>query len=148
MDESSAPKAPPPLLYPMPFVVTLAYPALIWTVVVMLATTDGQPGAVCLTPMAWLLALWAGVSYVQRCEGRPGRPPLLGPALLGGTLGLIMGIIFAVVIYLKVPPVTAKDSIQTAALTLVMLVAGTVACAGFSTLMSWLTLRRYARSSE
>jgi predicted pyridoxine 5'-phosphate oxidase superfamily flavin-nucleotide-binding protein len=31
-----------------------------WLVVVLLITAAGQPGVVCVTPMAWLLALRVG----------------------------------------------------------------------------------------
>ena len=86
-----------PVIYLNPFLRSLLTPTMVWCLAVILATLDNQPGVVCITPVAWLLALWSGGHYVRLCEGRTGRFPLLGPALLGASLGLAMGIIFTIV---------------------------------------------------
>ena len=69
----------------------LIYPVMIWGLLVALSALSRQPGVVCNTPLAWPLAFWSGVHYARRCDGRPGRFPLLGPAMLGAALGLAMG---------------------------------------------------------
>lgn len=46
-----------------------------------------------MTPMAWLLAVPAGLNYVAFSEGKPGRNPFLAGALAGATLGLIFGLL-------------------------------------------------------
>jgi hypothetical protein len=134
-----------PIFYTEPFLQALIYPIMIWGLMVALATLSGQPGVVCITPMAWLLALWSGVRYVRLSGGQPTRFPLLGPVLLGAALGLAMGIIFSLVVYLKFPPASPGDVYKTAVLTLFSFIGGMVSCAGFCTLTAWLTRRQYTR---
>jgi hypothetical protein len=62
------------------FLRTLIAPLIMWGVAVFAITAAGQPGVVCMTPMAWLLALWSGGQYVRLSGGRPGS---LGSALVG-----------------------------------------------------------------
>ena len=68
-------------------------PALLWLVLVAFATVDGYPGAVCVTPVAWLTAANAG----QRCvmTSRSPRPvwPLAEAGLAGVVLGLWQGLV-------------------------------------------------------
>ncbi len=97
-------------------------------------------GVVCVTPMAWLMALWCGGQYVRLSSGRPGS---LGPALVGAALGLSMGIIFVLVSAWAMPVDPAEVSkVQT--LTVVITVGGIVICAALSTFTARATLRRYA----
>jgi hypothetical protein len=68
-------------------------PALLWLLLVIFATVDGYPGAVCVTPVAWLTAANTG----QRCvtTSRSPRPvwPLAEAGLAGVTLGLWQGLV-------------------------------------------------------
>jgi hypothetical protein len=61
---------------------------------VLFVTYQEQPGVICLTPMAWLLALPAGWNYAVFSRGAPGRQPFLAGALLGTLLGLLYGLLF------------------------------------------------------
>ncbi|MEZ4616785.1 MAG: hypothetical protein R2867_14955 [Caldilineaceae bacterium] len=45
--------------------------------IVALASWQGQPGILCLTSLAWLLAIPTGLNYVAFSHGRPGRSPFL-----------------------------------------------------------------------
>ena len=67
------------------------------------------PGVVCLTSLAWLLAVWSGNQYVNLCQGGPDRYPLLGPALIGSLLGMDQGILFILVSYLGMPTETPAE---------------------------------------
>lgn len=67
--------------------------ALLWGGTVFFAAYQGQPGVVCLTPMAWLLALPAGWNYVAFSAGKPGRHPFLAGVLVGAVLGLLFGLL-------------------------------------------------------
>jgi hypothetical protein len=67
---------------------------LLWGAIVLLVTYAGQPGVVCMTPMAWLLALPAGWNYVVFAQGQPGRQPFVAGAILGAILGLLYGMLF------------------------------------------------------
>lgn len=85
---------PQPFINLSAFVRSLAMWGLIWGAMVFMVTYAGQPGVVCLTPMAWLLALPAGWNYVVFAQGRPGRQPFIAGALLGAVLGLLFGLLF------------------------------------------------------
>src|SRR3954464_16026081 len=67
---------------------------LVWGAAVLLVTYAGQPGVVCMTPLAWLLALPAGWNYVAFAQGQPGRQPFVTGAILGAILGLLYGLLF------------------------------------------------------
>jgi len=42
-----------------------------WLVVVLLATWAGYPGVVCITPLAWLMALRVGIVCVSHSASQP-----------------------------------------------------------------------------
>ena len=124
------------------FLRALIVPLLAWGMAVFTITTAGQPGVVCMTPMAWLLALWSGRQYVRLANGQPDR---LGPVLLGAILGLGLGLIFALV-SAQAMPVDPSEVGKSQTLTAIMIVGGIVACAALSTFMARTALRRYARN--
>jgi hypothetical protein len=65
----------------------------VWLAAVVGITLAGYPGVVCVTPMAWLLALSAGL----RCAARSASPAvgkrILEAGLAGALLGLLQGIV-------------------------------------------------------
>ena len=124
------------------FLRTLIVPLLAWGMAVFTITTAGQPGVVCMTPLAWLLALWSGRQYVRLSNGQPDR---MGPVLLGAVLGLGLGLIFALV-SAQAMPVDPSEVGKSQMLTVIMIAGGIVACAALSTFMARTTLRRYARN--
>src|SRR5512140_2179882 len=121
---------------------TLIVPLLAWGIAVFTITRAGQPGIVCMTPMAWLLALWSGRQYVRLSDGQPG---LLGPALVGAVLGLGLGLVFALV-STQAMPVDPSEVGKSQTLTAIMIVGGVVVCTALSTFMARTALRRYARN--
>ena len=68
-------------------------PLFYWMVVVIGTTLFGYPGVVCVTPMAWLLALLVGRDCVLRSRSVPGSQPLLEASLAGGFFGLACGLL-------------------------------------------------------
>ncbi len=122
------------------FLRTLIVPLIVWGVAVFTITAAGQPGVICVTPMAWLLALWCGSQYVRLSGGRAGS---LGPALVGAALGLGMGILF--ILISRQMPVKPEEVSNMQAITAVIVVGGMVVCAALSTFTARATLRRYAR---
>ena len=122
------------------FLQALFKPLVSWGLMVGFATWGGQPGVVCFTPMAWLLALWCGILYVQASGGRPG---LLGPALTGAMLGVSMGLLF--VILTSQLPLKPEEVINMEVLTACMVVGGIVICMALSAWAAHATLRRYNR---
>jgi hypothetical protein len=85
---------------------------------------------------------------VNLCRGIPGRYPLLAPARLGALLGLGEGILFVLVSSLSMPATTPEDAAKSLVLSLVILGAGILVCAGFSALTATLRLRGYAHVLE
>jgi len=67
---------------------------LVWGLAVAVIVYFQQPGVICLTPMAWLLALPAGWNYVVFSRGQAGRQPFVAGAILGAILGLLFGLLF------------------------------------------------------
>lgn len=82
-----------PLLNGSAFIRAVGMWAILWGATVAIVSYQGQPGILCLTPMAWLLAIPTGLNYVAFSEGRPGRSPFLAGALAGATLGILLGLI-------------------------------------------------------
>jgi hypothetical protein len=123
---------------------TLLPPLIVWGVLVAAATFGGQPGVICMTPVAWLLALWCGGEYIRRTGGRPERWPMFGPALVGVILGLLMGLFFILFSAQTMPVGSAPDEIAKAQLLNILVTAvGGLACALLSMITAGLTLRRY-----
>jgi hypothetical protein len=134
------------LLHPSAFVLALLAPLLVWGAMVFAATLGGYPGVLCMTPMAWLLALMAGNIYVSRSQGRPGRRPALAAALLGASLGLGLGLIFVVVsAFTLPPPPDAEEAARTVGFNVFMVVASVVVCPLLSLFTTTMRLRRAAR---
>lgn len=127
----------------------LIVPLIVWGVMMLAPLLAGQPGVVCLTPAAWLLALWSGGAYMRMSGGRPGRWPLLGPALAGGVLGAAFGLIFVLITSIGMPPGDAPGEMGKAfLLDVIMVAAGFLVCAVFSVFTGWLSLRRMERSDR
>lgn len=139
--------AGPPIVYAGPFFRTLIAPLAFWGCMVGLAVLAKQPGVVCLTPMAWLLALMSGTQYVRYCEGRPGRYPIIGPALLGGLVGLGEGAVFILVAIVLYPLTTPEDIIKGNGIALIIVIGRVLICAGLSSFIALVSLRRYPKIS-
>ena len=143
--EMESPSEPPPTVHVInlsAFIRTLITPLVIWGGLVGMAVLANQPGIVCITPVAWLLALWSGVHYINMSEGVPDRYPLLGPAIVGALLGLGQGILFLLVSSWAMPVTTPDDQAKAALLTAVIFVGGILACAALSAFTAWLRLHR------
>jgi len=125
------------------FLRTLIAPLIVWGVAVVTITAAGQPGVVCVTPMAWLMALWCGGQYIRLSDNQPGRQPLLGAALVGAALGLGMGVVF-VLVSTRTMPVAPDEVSKMQLLTAFIIVGGSVVCAALSLFTARATLRRYA----
>ena len=73
MSGSQSSAAVYPVLHLGAFLRTLIAPLIVWSVAVFSATAAGQPGVVCITPLAWLLALWSGGVTNWPFARRPAR---------------------------------------------------------------------------
>lgn len=118
-------------------------PLVLWTTLVFASTAGGYPGAACMTPMAWLLALWSGTKYALRTAGRPGPTPLLGPALVGAALGAAIGGLFVYGNHVMMSSETRPDELAKGKMmTLVIAVGSVIACTVLSALAARRTRRR------
>jgi hypothetical protein len=70
-------------------------PFAFWLVAVLGVTFGArQPGVVCATPMAWLMALWVGMRCAAYSRSVQKSARLTEAALAGGVFGLLQGILF------------------------------------------------------
>jgi len=70
-------------------------PFVVWAAVVLSVTfVRHQPGVVCVTPVAWLLACWVGMACVARSRSERKSALLAEAALAGGAFGLLQGLLF------------------------------------------------------
>jgi hypothetical protein len=114
---------------------------VLWLAMVVLVSLAGYPGVVCVTPMAWLIALRVGGLCALRSRSENASQRLLEAALAGGILGLLEGILFLVVIPFS-GPIQPEERTQTLMLTLLMIVVGILAGAGLSFFTAFLHERR------
>ena len=114
---------------------------VLWLAMVVLVSLAGYRGVICVTPMAWLLALRVGNICVARSRSGESSRRLLEAALAGGFLGLLQGILFLVVIPF-LGPIQADEWTQTIILTAIMMIVGIVAGAGLSFFTAYLNERR------
>jgi hypothetical protein len=123
----------------------LFLPLLYWTGAVIAITAFGYPGVVCMTPVAWLLALPVG-TRIGRGSTSPGRMPVIEAALGGGGLGLWQGVLFAATMaitpYLPNGGRYAGDLPSPWLVALVFSCIGAPVAAGLAALMAFLILRR------
>src|SRR6187455_1006641 len=67
-----------------------------WLIAVLIVSIAGYPGVVCVTPMAWLIALRVGNICVARSRSEQSRQRILEASIAGAILGLLQGILFLV----------------------------------------------------
>ncbi len=116
-----------------------------WLAMVLLVSLAGYPGVVCVTPMAWLLALRVGNICVARSRSEESSQRLLEAALAGGFLGFLQGILFLVIIPFM-GPIQPNEITKTIVLTLIMLIVGVLAGAALSLFTAFLNEQRRNRT--
>ena len=102
-----------------------------WLVAVLLVTVAGYPGVVCVTPMAWLIALRIGNLVALRSLSDLSSQRLTEAALAGGLLGLLQGILFGAITPFM-GPIQADEWTRTILLILGMLIVGMLISAGLA----------------
>ena len=113
-----------------------------WLAVVLLVTLVGnQPGVVCVTPLAWLIALRVGNICAAHSRSAQRSQRLTEAALGGALLGLLQGLLFAVVIT-QMEPISADDQARSITLTLILIAAGVFIGAGLSFFTAYLSEQR------
>ena len=118
-----------------------------WLAMVLLVTFAGYPGVVCVTPMAWLLALPVGNICVARSRSEQSPRRLLEAALAGGVLGFLHGILFLVIVPFM-GPIQSNEITKTIVLTSIMLILGILAGAVLSLFTAFLNEQRRRRTTS
>jgi hypothetical protein len=112
-----------------------------WLAMVLLVTWAGYPGVVCVTPMAWLIALRVGNLVAARSRSETSSWRLTEAALAGAVLGLLQGILFAVIIA-QLEPINPDEAARTTVLTIGMTLVGIVAGAILAFITAYLNEQR------
>ena len=112
-----------------------------WLATVLLVTFAGYPGVVCVTPMAWLIALQVGNLCVWRSKSTLSSRRLTEAALAGGLLGFLQGLLFAGIITM-LEPISEDERSKTIILTLIIIVTGILAGVVLSFVTAYLNERR------
>ena len=115
-----------------------------WLAVVLAATWGGFPGVVCVTPVAWLIALRVGLVCVEQSRSAERNRRLLEAALAGALFGLLQGLLFWVVIP-RMGPILPSEQAQATGLVVVIVLAGMVFGAGLAVFTGFLREQRRAR---
>ncbi len=119
----------PKSLDPAVVIKSFSVPFLIWLIAVLgVGIAARQPGVVCATPMAWLLALWVGLRSANytRAQKKAGR--LIEAACAGALLGLLQGVLFAVMVQV-IGGIRTDERQKALLLTLLMITVGTIVTA-------------------
>jgi hypothetical protein len=121
----------------------LFLPLLFWTGSVLTITLMGYPGIICMTPLAWLLALPVGLR-VYRESSSPGTRPVLEAALGGGLLGFWQGMLVPSVMAVSryLPGQGLPDPPNSIFAALLATIISIPAAAGLAALITWLARRR------
>ncbi len=112
-----------------------------WLAMVGLVALAGYPGVICVTPMAWLIALRVGNLCVARSTSQNSSQRLWEAALAGGLLGFLQGILFLVFVRF-LGPIASNEWTRAILIVLIQLILGILAGAGLSFLTAYLTERR------
>lgn len=112
-----------------------------WLAAVLFITWSGYPGVVCITPMAWLLAISLGSVHSGRSKSQKSSTRVLEAALAGGILGLLQGVLF-IVITPVMGSIKPEEESNTMILNLIMLGAGALVAAILSLFSAMSTERR------
>jgi len=115
-----------------------------WLAVVLLVTFAGQPGVICVTPLAWLIALRVGNICAARSRSQLSSRRLTEAALAGGLFGLLQGVLFGVITPFM-GPIQDDEWTRAIALILIMVVIGTFVGAGLSFFTAYLNEQRRKR---
>ena len=118
-----------------------------WLGAVLLVTWAGYPGVVCVTPMAWLMALQAGNICAAKSKSVTSSNRLFEAALAGGFLGLLQGILFMVVVP-AMGSIRPEEVANMGVITGVMVVMGIFAGAILSLFTAFLNEQRKKRASQ
>jgi hypothetical protein len=107
-------------------------PFIVWAGAVnTVAFGARQPGVICVTPMAWLMALWVGLRAAGYTRSGTKGARLAEAALAGGIFGLLQGLLFAFVAPFM-GGIKPEEQSKATLITIAMVVIGAVVSAVLS----------------
>ena len=112
-----------------------------WLAAVLAVTLAGFPGVICITPLAWLLALRVGLRTVSASSSSSHLPQA---ALAGAFLGLLQGLLF-LMISPRLGPLNYDEALPAALLIGAVFVIGMAVGAGLAGCSAYLGERRRAQ---
>jgi MFS family permease len=118
-----------------------------WLVMVVVVSSAGYPGVVCVTPMAWLIALRVGALCDRGSRSELSSHRLWEAALAGGLLGFLQGVLFAIVVPFM-GPVRDDEAMKSILLTVGIIVVGIFAGACLSLFTAYLSEQRRTGGSN
>ena len=120
----------------------LFLPALYWTGAVIATTLFGYPAVICMTPLAWLLALPIGMRVPHESIS-PGNGPVIEAAVSGALLGIWQGLLFALSMALTtmLPQGRASELPNALLLAGLALLLGTPITASLAAWIAWVKRR-------
>ena len=118
-----------------------------WLAIVLIVTFAGYPGVVCVTPMAWLMALRVGNICAARSRSQLASRRLAEAALAGGLFGILQGILFAAVTPFM-GPIQDDEWTRAIVLIFIMIVVGIFVGAGLSFFTAYLNEQRRKRTQS
>jgi hypothetical protein len=98
-----------------------------WALLVVVFTWRGQPGVVCLTPVAWLLAVIAGRGTLNFTRTEEPALRRVEAGLAGCLLGLLLGLLFTGMLELSTE-MTSQERLTMALFGAVLTFFGLLAC--------------------
>jgi hypothetical protein len=113
---------------------------------VLLVTWAGYPGVVCVTPLAWLIALRVGLLVAVRSRSSAPGTRLLEAALAGALHGSLQGILFFIIVG-RLGEVQPDEEANALTLNIGMTVVGTFAGAGLAAFNACLFEQRRNRQT-
>jgi hypothetical protein len=118
------------------------FPFLVWTIaVISVAFVRHEPGVICVTPVAWLMAFWVGHRCVSLSRSGERSARFREAALAGAIFGLLQGLLFTVVAP-SMGSIRPDEAQKAIVLDAVMIVLGAVVSAVFSVVLSASLARR------
>jgi hypothetical protein len=131
MASSSPSSSSPPNTLDLRVVVEIPLRQFIsWLAIVLLVTWNGYPGVVCVTPLAWLIALRVGIVCVTRSASASPTRRVQEAALAGAWFAFLQGVLFWIII--RMAPIQASEQMSVTLISLGMMVMGILVGAGLA----------------
>jgi hypothetical protein len=113
-----------------------------WFAAVILVTWAGYPGVVCVTPLAWLLALRVGIECAMYSTSDSPSRRILEAALAGGWFGFLQGMLFLVIVP-RMGEIKASEQSSATLISIIMVGMGMLVGAGLSAFTAQRIERRH-----